>query len=365
MKDGETEGQAGARQSTIRELFPYLEEVVYLDTAAAGISWQGQGAAAARFYDEHKSRGYTGSVEWRAELARTRGLLSQLLRVAPDQISFVASTTEALNLVAHGVRLGPGDQVVLCEDEFPSILLAWSPAALRQAELVRVPIRQETTRTDELIERISERTRVVCVSHVHWCTGTRVDLDRIAAAAHRVGARLVVDGAHATGAIEVNASEADIYTGPVFKWLLSGFGLAYVITKASFAPELEPTFRGYHNEASRNLQYGHANYPVMYALSATLDLLGGLGWPWIHSRVSCLTGLLHEGLVQAGWSVVTPKQQRAGIVSLLSDNPLEVVASLARQGVAIAERSGFLRVSPHFYNTEADIQRFLSSLGSR
>ena len=365
MKDAGSEGQAGPDPTRVRALFPYLEEVVYLDTAAAGVSWKGQGAAAARFYDEHKSRGYGGSLLWRGELARTRRLLSHLLQVSPEQISFVASTTEALNLVAHGVRLGPGDQVLLCDDEFPSILLAWSPAALREAELVRVPIRQETTRTDELIERITERTRVVCVSHVHWCTGTRVDLDRIAAATHRVGARLVVDGAHATGAIEVNASEADIYTGPVFKWLLSGFGLAYVITRASFAPELEPTFRGYHNEVSRNLQYGHANYPVMYALSATLELLADLGWPWIHSRVSSLASLLHEGLVQSGWTVVTPELQRAGIVSMVADDPNEVVASLARQGVEIAERSGLLRISPHFYNTETDLQRLLTLLGTR
>jgi selenocysteine lyase/cysteine desulfurase len=348
----------------VRELFPHLEEITYLNTAAAGLSWKGQGAAAARFYDDHKSRGFSARLEWRAELERTRGLLSGLLQVAPQEISFASSTTEGLNLFAHSVQLEPGDEIVVCEDEFPSVMLSWSPAALAGAKLVRVPILDEESRTDELIAHISERTRVVCVSHVHWCTGTRVDLDRIAAATRGVGARLAVDGAHAVGAIDVNASVADFYTGSVFKWLLSAFGVAYVVTKGSLAAELEPVFRGYANEPpSRKLQYAHANYPGLYALSATLELLGSLGWRPIQDRVSSLTDLLHRALCEAGWDVVTPLGGRAGIVSVRHANAVETIARLRTEGVEIEERAGLLRISPHFYNNEDDVHRFLAVLG--
>jgi selenocysteine lyase/cysteine desulfurase len=349
---------------TVRALFPHLEKGIYLNTAAAGVSWKGQGAAAARFYDEHKSLGFAGQSAWRAEMERTQRLLADLLRVRAEQVSFVSSTTEALNLVAHAVRLERGDQVVLSADEFPSILLAWSAGALREAELVRVPIRREATRTEELIQGMTARTRLVCVSHVHWSTGTRVDLTQIAAAAGRVGARLIVDGAHAVGAIDVDASVADFYTGPVFKWLLSAFGLAYVVLREEFAAELEPTLRGYRNAPpSRELEIAHPNYPAMYALSATLEWLQGLSWHWMHHRVDSLTRLLHDELTQSGWDVVTPREHRAGIISIPDDNADQTADRLASQGVEITVRDGFLRVSPHFYNSEAEIYRFLQLLG--
>jgi cysteine desulfurase / selenocysteine lyase len=348
----------------VRKLFPYLEEVTYLNTATTGLSWLGQGAAAARFYDQHKSRGYSAHLQWRGELERTRELLARLLRVPAEEVSFVSSATEALNGVAHGIALQPGDEVVLCEDEFPSIVLAWTPTALRGAELVRVPIDREESRTDALIERITDRTRVVAVSHVHWGTGTRVDLDRIAAAARKVGARFIVDGAHAVGAIDVDASVADLYTGSVFKWLLSAFGVAYVVTKGSFAAEIAPLFRGYANEPpSRKLQYSHPNYPALYALSATLEFLGGLGWQPILEQVSSLTGFLHRELRREGWVVVTPEDARAGIVSVAHDEATQTVARLLEQDIEIEERAGLLRISPHFYNSQGDLCRLLDALG--
>jgi cysteine desulfurase / selenocysteine lyase len=354
----------GLDYAAVRELFPYLREVTYLNTAAAGLSWEGQGAAAARFYDQHKSQGYSGRIQWRAELGRTQQLLAELLGVAAEDVSFASSTTEALNLVAHGMKLRPGDEVLVCEDEFPSVIQAWSPTALRGATLVEIPITDEKFRTDALIAHITERTRAICVSHVHWCTGTRVDLDRIVGAAQKVGARLLVDGAHAIGAIHVNASVADFYTGSVFKWLLSAFGIAYVVTKSNFAAELEPVFRGYANESpSPKLQYSHANYPAIYALSATLELLGKLGWQAIHNQVASLTASLHRELVKAGWDVVTPIEARSGIISARDRNAVQTVNLLAKHQVEIEERSGLLRASPHFYNTEADLCRYLEVLG--
>jgi len=361
----EAGGGGGALDGrAVRKLFPYLEEVTYLNTATTGLSWVGQGAAAARFYDQHKARGYSAHLQWRGELERTRELLAQLLRVPAEEISFASSATEALNGVAHSIPLQPGDEVVVCEDEFPSIVLSWTATALRGAELVRVPIDREASRTDALIERITDRTRVVAVSHVHWGTGTRVDLNRIAAATRKVGARLIVDGAHAVGAIDVDASLADVYTGSVFKWLLSAFGVAYVVTKSSFAEEFTPLFRGYVNEPpSRKLQFSHPNYPALYALSATLDFLGGLGWQSIFEQVSSLSGFLYRELRREGWQVVTPEDARAGIVSVVHDKSTQTVARLLEQDIEIEERAGMLRVSPHFYNSEGDLCRFLDALG--
>src|SRR5262249_34314000 len=152
----------------------------------------------------------------------------------------------------------------------------------------------------------------------------------------------------------------DFYTGSTFKWLLSGFGVAYAMTKQRVSDQIEPVFRGYANAPpSQSLQYGHANYPALYALSATLELLGGLGWPALQSQVDSLTAALHKELTAAGWDVVTPVESRAGIISVLDPNAPHTVERLLKERVEIEERSGHLRISPHFYNDEADLQRFL------
>jgi selenocysteine lyase/cysteine desulfurase len=156
---------------------------------------------------------------------------------------------------------------------------------------------------------------------------------------------------------------ADFYTGSTFKWLLSTFGVAYAV-KGRFASELEPVFRGYANPPpSRDLQYSHANYPGMYALAATLEFMGALGWQAIEDRVSSLTGLLHRKLVAAGWNVVTPLQSRGGIIAVQDRNAPATVARLLAEGVEVEARAGNVRVSPHFYNNEQDLRRFLDVLG--
>lgn len=341
----------------VRTDFPYLGSCLYLNTASAGLSWAGQGAAAARFYDQFKVHGYDGRDDWHAELERCQRLAAQLLKVTPAEVSFVASASEALNLVARAVPLRAGDQVLMAADEFPSVSLAWS-AAPRGVDVVRVPVPQESARTRVLVDAITPRTRIVAVSHVHWRTGTRVDLARLSAACRERDARLIVDGVQAVGALDVDASTADFYTASVFKWLLSGFGLAVMVTRSSFAATLRPALLGYGNEPpARTLAYGHANHPGICVLTATLEYLASLGWTAIHERVLRLTGLLIEQLEPLGVQVVTPREARAGIVSVAHPDAALCAQRLQQRNVRIELRGGLIRISPHFYNTETEVEQ--------
>ncbi|HEV7716094.1 MAG TPA: aminotransferase class V-fold PLP-dependent enzyme, partial [Steroidobacteraceae bacterium] len=132
----------------VRGSFPHLDTCLYLNTASVGLSWPGQGAAVSRFYDDDKAIGYDGRDRWHAMHMKCRNLVAKLLNVAPETVSFASSTSEALNLVAGAVKLAPGDQIVLAEDEFPSVVLAWQRAVEMGAQLVRVPIPVESERTD-------------------------------------------------------------------------------------------------------------------------------------------------------------------------------------------------------------------------
>lgn len=348
----------------VRRDFSFLNETIYLNTAAAGISWSGQGAAAAQFYDRMLSRGYDGREEWRAIASRVQGRLARLMHVEPESIGFVGSTTEALNLVAHAIPVKGGERVVFAEDEFPSLRMALGVLGSRGAALHPIRVDTEARRTDLLCEAVAG-AGIVGVSHVHWSTGCKVDLKRLTERCHEAGAWLIVDGIQAVGATPVDAGGCDVYAGSVFKWLLSGFGLGILVVHGQRRASLNPAFRGYFNlPPSTDLRYGHINYPGLCALDATLAYLDGLGWDNIFARTAHLRDRLVDGLAACGMEVATPKDQMAAIVSFRVRDPEALVARLHAKGVRVEAREGLVRVSPFFYNTEGEIDRFCEILAA-
>lgn len=347
-----------------RSSFPFVERALYLNTATAGLSWQGLGAASAAFY-EAKLRGICGRSEWVATAARTRNRLAALLGVDEGAVSFTGSATEALNLACLGLPLPPGSRIAIAADEFPSVWQACLSLRKAGIESSAVEIPRESDRTAALIEAAAH-AQVLAVSHVHWRTGTCVDLEQLAAACERSGAWLIVDGVQAVGAIPVRAGLADAYCGSSFKWLLSGFGLGFMTLSERLAREWTPPFRGYANEwPSRDPQYGHLDYPGIYALGASLEFLGSLGWGEIFGRVAELASGLGTALRAQGFEVLTPADGAAGIVSVRLEEAADIVEQLAGESIYVEDREAIVRASPHFYNTEAETARFVRALAGR
>lgn len=347
--------------SGARDSFPFVAEAVYLNTATAGLSWKGLGEASAAFY-EAKLRGICGRDQWVATAARARDRLARLLGVAEDSVSFTGSATEALNLACLGLPLPPGSRIAIASDEFPSVRQAC--LALRKAgvESTPVAIPRESQRTAVLAAAAAD-AQVLAVSHVHWRTGTCVDLEQLAAACANSGAWLIVDGVQAVGAIPVRAGLADAYCGSSFKWLLSGFGLGFMTLSERLARQWTPPFRGYANEwPSRDPQYGHLDYPGIYALDASLAFLDSLGWGAIFQRVAQLATRLDAALRRSGFEVLTPSNAGAGIVSVRHDEAAGLVRRLGEESIYVEDRDGIVRASPHFYNSEADIDRLAAAL---
>jgi selenocysteine lyase/cysteine desulfurase len=346
-----------------RAAFPFLTENTYLNTAAAGLSWKGQGTVAAGFFDAAKSQGVLGAPQWAAKAVATKTELAALLGVPSHRIHFVGSTTEALNIVALSLPLASGARVVLADDEFPSVVHCWWSRLQSGVELVRVPIPDESKRTEALCAAINGRVRVLAVSHVHWRTGTRVDLEQLAQRCREHDCRLIVDGVQALGAIPVEAGVADAYCASVFKWLLSGFGLGVLVVGEQLAAELVPAVRGYRNEPpERSVSYGQVNYPGIYALQASLEYLRSVGWDNVHAQVNGLARRAMAGLHAQGFEVVTPDNGHAGIVSIRHSEASRLVSELARERIFVEDRDSIIRASPHFYNTDEEIDRFISAL---
>lgn len=341
-----------------RELFPATSRCTYLDTGSAGLSFLGHAQAVAEFF-EAKSRGYVAREVWQAKAAAIRQTLASWLEARPDEIDFFSGTTDALNIVGHSIDWHAGDEIVVASDEFPSVRLAWEGALRAGATIRQITVTSEAEREEALLAALKPGTRALVVAHVHSITGTKLDLDRLGAACREKDALFIVDGIHALGATPVSLAQVDVYVSGVFKWLLAGFGVAICVVRDRARARMQPAFRGYLNQLPEDgLQFAHVNYPGLFALGASLDLMGStLGWNLVQGRTDQLVAWLAEELRVGGIELAAPEGSRAGIASIPVDDAEATRLSLADQQIFAAARGPYLRVTPFFYNSREDVHR--------
>ena len=228
---------------------------------------------------------------------------------------------------------------------------------------------------------VDNRTRIISVSHVSHRNGCVYDLKGLADLAHAHGAYLHVDGIQALGAIDVNVKEAevDFYTSGFYKWLLGRIGLAFLYVREELLSELEPVFRGFLQvkkwaddahllpqalyETARKFETATIHFQGAFELKAALDYLNGVGMGKIEQQVVRLSSRLWEGMGALDLRIFTPPEARSGIVTCLVDDGQAVRRLLDENGiVASVNMASELRVSPHFFNVEEEIEYLLSVL---
>ncbi len=313
-----------------------------------------------------------------------RGMAARLLGAAsPREVAFVENTSTGLSLIAQAVDWRPGDNVVGAGCEFPSNAYPWMLLAGRGVEYRTVPERDGRLDTGELLASIDSRTRVVAVSWVEYANGFRFDLGRLGAACRERGALFVVDVIQGLGALalDVERDGIDVACGAAHKWLLGpeGIGLLYVSDRV--VERLPPRRAGWRSmrdteswtdlaidwaAGAKRYESGTLNGLGIFALGGSLDLLLAAGPAAIEARVLALAGRAWQGLAELGFAVVSSRRpgEASGIVTAVHPGRATpaLVEALAERGVIVAARAGRLRVAPHFYNTEDEIDRFLAAL---
>ncbi|GGA61144.1 hypothetical protein GCM10011490_09160 [Pseudoclavibacter endophyticus] len=349
----------------VRRDFMHRDDRVYLQSAGTGLPVPRAAEAAGDYYREVALHGCEAGPHWQARARDVRARLAPLLGVAPNEVDFFRNTSEIVNLAANSIDWSPDDEIVVFADEYPCNVLPWMHAEGAGARLVRLNPTEAHRREDQLLEAITPRTRVVSVSHVHPWTGTRLDLERVGRACRDADALFIVDGIQSLGAVPVDLRFVDVFGAGVFKWMLSGFGTAIGVFRERARDRLVPVFRSYGNPApSTAFSYAAPNYPGLYVLDATLEHLEGLGWERIHGRIEQLTAHAFAALDAIGVTPVTPIDRRAGIVAIDVADSAAAAAELGRRGVSVSDKEGRVLISPHFYNDEADIERFVEAFGS-
>ncbi len=321
--------------------------------------------------------------EWHARVEACRRLGAQLIGADIAEIALVRSTTEGISLVAEGFRWQPGDNVVTLDNEFPSNQYPWMNLAERGVETRRVPADGGRVDLDRLSAACDARTRIVSISWVGFASGWRVDLDKVAELAHQRGALLFVDAIQGLGAfpLDVGRTPIDFLAADGHKWLLGPEGAGLLYVRRPHLDRLRPLGVGWHSvvqgsdynrialdlkPSAARYEGGSQNMAGFIALAASLELLLHYGPDAVGRRILEITDLACRRLAAAGAPIASPREgeHRSGIVlfDVPGRDPQQVRAQLERAGVVVRLRAGKLRISPHAYNNEEDIDRMIDAL---
>lgn len=341
--------------------------------------------AIARWLDEATHEGTRAWGRWDRAVDKARFAAAQLLNAKPEEIAFVSSTTAGISLVAEGLPWDRGDNVVTLADEFPSNQYPWLNLAGRGVEVRRLPTDDGRLETGELDEACDARTRIIAISWVNYATGFRHDLAAAAEIAHRHGALLLVDAIQGLGAfpLDVTNTGIDFLAADGHKWLLSPEGAGLLYIRRDQLDRIRPQGVGWHSvvhegefahidlnlkPAAERFEGGSPNSVGISGLGASLEMFLELGVDNIGRSIMAYTEAAIDRLHSLGAAVILPPEdaQRSGIVAFTMPgrDPQEIRRNCQSAGVVLSVRNGRLRISPHGYNNDVDLERLLDVLGS-
>lgn len=367
-----------------RAEFPVTENYIYMNHAGVAPLSRSVREAMVGFVEDATVNGAVHAAQWAEAAEECRVAAAQLLNADAAEIAFMKNTTQGILLAANGIDWRAGDNVVTTAVEFPANVYPWWSLKERYGVETRmVPEREGCIDVADIAAAIDARTRVVTISHVEFASGFRNDIQAIGELCRERDIWFVVDAIQSLGAIavDVKAAHIDILAADGHKWLLAPEGAAIFYCAAEKLERLINTNIGWASvvnprdflnyeltqkpDATR-FEEGSYNSVGLYGLKAAIELLLEVGTATVESRVLGLTAHLMAGLEERGYRVITPKAEtaRAGIVIFESarHSPDEIEALLQAHNIITAARGRGVRVAPHFYNTESEINRLLEVL---
>ena len=320
-------------------------------------------------------------------IAETRTLVARLLGAAEEEIAFTGPTASGLNTVANGLDWQRGDEVVCYLDDYPANVYPWLALERQGVKPVLLEAPSLGEITPEIVERrLTKRTRLVALATANYISGYRIDLEAIGALCAERGVLFSVDGIQTLGAFPVSLMNVDFLSAGAQKWMLgpSGAGILYV--KKSRQSLLRPALIGGWNVVSpnfiaqrevkfesggRKFEPGAYTHSVIAGLRAAVELLLEAEPEQITDRIRELNQLLRERIAPAGFEFLSPEAEknRSGILTFRhpSRGSDQLWETLKKNGIAVSlrldrENRSWLRVSPHFYNTDVEIRKIAELL---
>ncbi|MDT8317862.1 MAG: aminotransferase class V-fold PLP-dependent enzyme [bacterium] len=371
----------------MRENFPVTKNQIYFNHAAVAPLPLSTADKVKEFLADYTANGCVNYPDWIREQERTRGLAARLIGGKAEEVALVKNTSTGISMVAQGLDWKAGDNVIIPEGEFPANAYPWFNLKDKGVEVRIVKERDRRLFPEDFEALIDKRTRLISASWVEFATGFMNDIEAIGKICKRHGIYFCVDAIQGLGIfeIDVNSCNIDFLAADGHKWLLAPEGIGVLFVSGRVMEDLKPHFVGWHTvedpsnylpyhfdkirKDARKYEEGSPNLLGTYALGASLDLLLGIGVKNIGDRILALTDALAEGLEERGYEVLSPRGEgkKSGILIFTSgnaDKDAGLFDYLSKNGVFAAPRGGGIRFSPHFYNSDEEVEKVFEIIGA-
>ncbi len=377
-----------ARTDWRNEWFEF-EDAVYLNAASIGPLPRVAVRAVQQALEWEKFPNKLPENAHFAQPNRVRALLAKLIAARPEEIALTTGTSGGLQAIATGMEWHKGDEILVARGEFPAHFTTWLP--LERSAGVKVTVvapRGRFLTADDYIERIGPQTRLVSASLVRFDDGALLDGRRVADACHAANALLALDAAQCAGAMPIDVASlgCDFLVASGYKWLLSPYGTGFMWMRGALIEQMRET--PFYWQALEDAENFHslsigkytraqgarrwdssetASFLNLAAMEASLEFLlrTGVRTIWEHCRAlvdDLIRRLPSDRCVLASPGDPAGRGQYICIAAHRPDGTAALFEKLQKAGVLVALREGALRVSPHVYNSERDIDRLLTVL---
>jgi kynureninase len=369
----------------LRDRFPILHDRAYLVNHSLGAMPETASEELARYAEEWATRGVEAWSEGWWETSVTVGdEIAPIVGAPTGSIAMMQNVTVAEAVIASCFRLQePRNRVVFSELNFPSVMYLWEGMPGAEVKLVR-SWDGITVPTETFLDAIDERTAVVALSHVLFKSAYLQDIAAITERAHEVGAMVALDCYQSAGTIPFSLTElnVDFAAGGSVKWLCGGPGAGWLYVRPDLQNTLRPGLVGWQADSDPfafrpgGIAYadgiwrflsGTPNVPAWYAARAGYRIVNEVGVERIRESSLAMTGQLIEMADELGIPIQTPRQPelRGGTITFGVEDEQRVAAELISKGVIVDGRPGAgVRVGPHFYNNQDDLERLKEALKS-
>ncbi len=370
-----------------RDLFGIPEDIAYLNCAYMSPQLRSVREAGERAIARRSRPWEITPKDFFTESETARELFAQLVGGDADGAAIIPSASYGMAVAAANLEVRSGQSIILLEEQFPSNVYPWRELAkCKGARLVTVPRPEDLDWTRAVLEHIDGNTAIVAVPNCHWTDGSLLDLRRVGEQARNVGAALVVDATQSLGAYPLDVSEVrpDFLVSAGYKWLLGPYSLGFMyaaperregvpveqnwISRAGSEDfERVVEYRDAFQPGARRYDVGErGNFILLPMANEALRQILDWGVEDISTSIGKLTAMIEERATDIRLEA-TPANRRAGHMlglKLPPEKPDDLPARLAAQNVFVSVRGDSLRVSPHLYNDERDVQRLFAALAA-
>jgi selenocysteine lyase/cysteine desulfurase len=376
------------RWADFRQAMPVSRKWAYFDHAAVAPLPSATADAIHTWCTQATEEGDAVWPSWNRGVGKARTLAAEMINAEEAEIALVPSTTAGISLVAEGFPWREGDNVVTLANEFPSNLYPWMNQRFRSVETRRVTVPPDgRVDLDRVLAACDHRTRIVSLSWIGFASGYRLDLPKFVDAVHQRGPYFFLDAIQGLGVfpLDVRQVPVDFLAADGHKWMLGPEGAGIFYLRQQHLDLLRPIGVGWNSVKHRydfskvdldlqataaRYEGGTQNMAGFLGLAASLSLLRDLGLRYdrspLSTRIIALNNYACERLRARGATIVSPcgTSHQSGILSfqLPGCDHDAIRTQCLQQGVILSHRGGCLRMSPHAYNNEADVDRLIELL---